>query len=53
MWVPFMKVNFKKEGGGEYVPSDLIRLSFDEKNEDEKPMSFKEAKELLGSRIKK
>lgn len=31
LWVPFMKANFKKKGGGEYVPEDLIRLSFDKK----------------------
>jgi len=50
-----MRVNFKKAGGGDFGPFDLVKLSFDkdEESKNEKPLSFKEAKELLGSKIKK
>ena len=54
LWVPFMKANFKKEGGGDYTNKDLIALSFDkEEGEDAPSISFKEAKAMLGARIKK
>lgn len=37
LWVPFMNANYKKKGGGEYVPTDLITLSFDKEGEVTKP----------------
>jgi hypothetical protein len=38
MWAAFMNAHFKKQGGGKYLPTDLIRLSFDKKEEQvEKP----------------
>lgn len=53
LWVPFMNANYKKPGG--YEATDLITLSFDktEGEAEEKPMTFKEAKAQLGSKIKK
>lgn len=53
LWVPFMNAHFKKPGG--YDGTDLIALSFDEVTDTQKakPLSFKEAKTLFGSRIKK
>lgn len=53
LWVPLKNAFFKKEGGGQYEPKDLLKLSFDPKEEKAKPVSFKEVKERLGSRIKK
>lgn len=53
LWVPLKNAFFKKEGGGEFQPKDLITLSFDKEEEKPKPISYKEAKALLGSRIKK
>jgi hypothetical protein len=46
--------HFKKEGGGEFKPQDLITLSFDEKTSDsnEEQKSFKEVKAQLGSKFK-
>lgn len=52
IWHPLMNMAYKKEGGGKYEPTDLIKLRFDVV-EEIKPISFKEAKALLGSRIKK
>ena len=36
-----------------FTPQDFWRLSYDKNTVAERPMTFKEAKELLGSRIKK
>lgn len=36
-----------------FTPQDFWRLSYDKNTVEERPMSFKEAKALLGSRIKK
>lgn len=44
--------HFKKEDGNPFVHQDLMTLSFDKKDET-KPMSVKEVKALLGSKIRK
>ena len=36
-----------------FTPQDFWRLSYDENTVDEKPMTLKEAKALLGSKIRK
>ena len=36
-----------------FTPQDFWRLSYDKNTVDEKPITFKEAKALLGSKIKK
>lgn len=53
LWLPLMRAHFKKEGGGDYEPQDLIKLSFDKTSASDKPASLKEVKAMLGSRIKK
>jgi hypothetical protein len=37
----------------EFTPQDFWRLSYDQNTIEEKPMTFKEAKAMFGSRIKK
>lgn len=41
------------KGTQPFTPQDFWRLSYDQNTVDEKPMSFKEVKELLGSKIRK
>jgi hypothetical protein len=56
MWTAFMKANFKKKGGGEFLPQDLIKLSFDKDvPEAEKPNleTFEKLVEKHGKRRKK
>lgn len=53
LWVPLKNAFFKKEGGGVFEPTDLIKLSFDKKEEQSQSMSLKQAKALLGSKIKR
>lgn len=36
-----------------YTPQDFWRLSYDKNTVEEKPMTFKEVKALLGSKIRK
>ena len=53
-WADFHNVN-KGKGSASVKPQDLITLSFDSKElrEEQKPLTFKEAKALLGSKIRK
>jgi hypothetical protein len=43
----------KKEGGGDLTRSDWYKLSFDKEPQQERPLTFKEAKAVLGSRIRR
>jgi hypothetical protein len=39
--------------GGKLKPRDIFKLSFDVPEQEERPLSFKEAKALFGSRIRR
>lgn len=51
-WADFRNAN-KGKNEPMVEPQDLIRLSFDKEKVPEKKLSFKEAKEQFGSRIKR
>lgn len=57
IWLPLMNANFKKQGGGKFEHSDLIKLSFDKKApaHQEKPTleTFERLAKKHGKRKKK
>jgi hypothetical protein len=57
LWVALMNASFKKQGGGKFQPTDLIKLSFDKNKsiQQEKPSleTFERLVQKHGKRKKK